>query len=72
MTTELRVSVGDVGNLLGVAEDFVYRWMETRGLPAHKNGRLWRSELTQVDAWVEAGATNEVPADGTQKGGGEE
>jgi excisionase family DNA binding protein len=40
---------------LGVARDSVYRWIEVRGLPAHKVGRIWKFKLSQVDAWVEAG-----------------
>jgi excisionase family DNA binding protein len=49
------VSVEDVAKHLGVARDSVYRWIESRGLPAHKVGRIWKFKLSQVDAWVEAG-----------------
>lgn len=31
-----------------------YRWIDARGLPAHKIGRLWKFRLSEVDAWVEA------------------
>lgn len=54
-TNEPWVSVEDVAKHLGVARDSVYRWIESRGLPAHKIGRLWKFKLSQVDAWVEAG-----------------
>lgn len=54
-TTEPWVSVEDVAKHLGVARDSVYRWIESRGLPAHKVGRIWKFKLSQVDAWVEAG-----------------
>lgn len=53
-TSEPWVSVDDVAKHLGVARDSVYRWIESRGLPAHKIGRLWKFKLSQVDAWVEA------------------
>lgn len=55
MTTEPWVSVEAVAKHLGVARDSVYRWIESRGLPAHKVGRIWKFKLSQVDAWVEAG-----------------
>lgn len=55
MTTEPWVSVEDVAKHLGVTRDSVYRWIESRGLPAHKVGRIWKCKLSQVDAWVEAG-----------------
>lgn len=50
--TEPWVSVEDVANHLGVAKDSIYRWIENKGLPAHKIGRLWKFKLTEVDDWV--------------------
>ena len=49
------VSVEDVAKHLGVAKDSVYRWIERKGLPAHRMGRLWKFKLSQVDEWVQAG-----------------
>jgi excisionase family DNA binding protein len=46
------VSVEDVAAHLGVARDSVYRWIEGRGLPAHRIGRLLKFKLSEVDAWV--------------------
>jgi excisionase family DNA binding protein len=54
MTTEPWASVDDVAKHLGVAKDSVYRWIETRSLPAHKIGRLWKFKLSAVDDWVRA------------------
>ncbi len=44
----------DVAAHLGVTKDSIYRWIERRGLPASKIGKLWKLKLTAVDAWVEA------------------
>ncbi len=49
------VSVEDVAKHLGVAKDSIYRWIETKGLPAKRIGRLWKFKLSEVDAWVQAG-----------------
>lgn len=65
-TAEPWVSVEDVAKHLGVARDSVYRWIESRGLPAHKIGRIWKFKLSQVDAWVEAGG-----AKSDDQGGGD-
>ena len=46
------VGVEDVAAHLGVAKDSVYRWIEERGLPAHRVGRLFRFKLSEIDAWV--------------------
>ena len=63
-TNEPWVSVEDVAKHLGVARDSVYRWIESRGLPAHKIGRLWKFKLSQVDAWVEAGGAESDDVEG--------
>lgn len=53
---------------LGVAKDTIYRWIESRGLPAHRVGRLWKCnrrtltwkfKLSEVDAWVERGGAGD-------------
>jgi excisionase family DNA binding protein len=54
--TEPWSSVEEVAKHLGVAQDSIYRWIEARGLPAHKIGRLWKVKLSEVDEWVRAGS----------------
>jgi excisionase family DNA binding protein len=57
------VSVDVVASHLGVAKDTVYRWIDRRGLPAHKVGRLWKFKLDEVDEWVRGGGADDLPAD---------
>jgi excisionase family DNA binding protein len=45
-------SVEEVTAHLGIVRDTVYRWIETKGLPAHRIGRLWKFKLSEVDTWV--------------------
>ena len=54
-TNEPWVSVEDVAKHLGAARCPVYRWIEPRGLPAHKIGHIWKLKRPQVDAWMDAG-----------------
>jgi len=42
----------DVARYLGVVQDTVYLWRER--LPAHKIGRLWKFQFSEVDEWVRA------------------
>lgn len=59
------VSVDEVAKHLDVAKDSVYRWIEKKGLPAHRMGRLWKFRISEVDEWVlagGAGSTNENDA----------
>jgi excisionase family DNA binding protein len=55
------VSVDDVAEHLGVVRDTVYRWIDRRGLPAHKVGRLWKFKLSEVDRWVRSGGAADAP-----------
>src|SRR6185295_15945670 len=57
------VTVGDVARHLGVVKDSIYRWIERRGLPAQRVGRLWKLKLSEVDEWVRrGGAKDKSPA----------
>lgn len=42
----------DVTKHLGLAKDAIYRWIERRGLPVQKIGRLRKFKLSEVDEWV--------------------
>jgi len=59
MNSEPWVNAIDVARHLGVVKDTVYRWRERKGLPAHKIGRLWKFQLSEVDEWVRAGGADE-------------
>lgn len=58
MSAEPWVSVDEVAKHLSVAKDSIYRWIEHKGLPAHKVGRLWKFKLSEVDEWVRAGGAS--------------
>lgn len=58
MKREPWVSVRDVAAHLGVKRETVYVWIERKGMPARKIGRLWKLRLSEVDEWVEAGGAN--------------
>lgn len=61
VTDERWVGVDDVAYHLAVGKDSVYRWVEKRGLPARKVGRLLRFRLSEVDIWVQAGGGETSP-----------
>jgi excisionase family DNA binding protein len=62
------VPVDDVARHLGVARDTIYRWIETRGLPAHRVGRLWKFKIDEIDEWVRRGeAADRDPSDGERR-----
>lgn len=46
------VGIEDVAAHLRVAKESIYRWVESKGFPAHRVGRLLRFKLSEVDEWV--------------------
>jgi len=57
--TEPWVSIDDVVAHLKVTKDSVYRWIESRSLPAHKVGRHWRFKLSEIDEWIRCGESSD-------------
>ena len=46
------LSADDIASHLGVTKDTVYAWITEKGMPAHRVGRLWKFQASEVDAWV--------------------
>ena len=59
------VSVEQVSEHMDVTRDSIYRWIDRKGLPAHRVGRLWKFKVSAVDEWMRAGGAN----DSTENGG---
>ena len=61
-------SVTEIAQHLGVARETVYRWIESRGMPAHRVGRFWKFQLAEVDAWVKSGEADVSNGAGPSEG----
>ena len=49
------VGISEVAAHLQVAKESIYRWVDAKGFPAHRVGRLLRFRLSEVDEWVKTG-----------------
>jgi len=49
------LTVDDISKYLSVTKDTIYKWIEYRNMPAHKVGRKWMFQKTEVDEWVKSG-----------------
>jgi excisionase family DNA binding protein len=55
------LSVEEIADHLGVSKDTVYAWISKKSMPAHRVGRLWKFQKTEVDQWVKAGGASDDP-----------
>jgi len=55
---EPRSSADKLAKHVRIVKDSIYRSIELRGLPAHKVGPLWKSQLLKVDASVRGRAAD--------------
>ena len=57
------LSADDIAAHLGITKDTVYTWIAEKAMPAHKVGRLWKFQASEIDGWVRGGAAaSEHPA----------
>jgi len=49
------LAVDDVGKYLSVTKDTIYKWIDNRNMPAHKVGRKWMFQKSEIDEWVKSG-----------------
>jgi excisionase family DNA binding protein len=53
------LSVEEIAKHLGVSKETIYRWVEKKNIPAHKLGRQWKFQVSEVDEWVKNGGADE-------------
>lgn len=51
------LSAEEIAAHLGVTKDTVYSWIADKAMPAHKIGRLWKFQASEVDSWVRSDGT---------------
>jgi excisionase family DNA binding protein len=49
------LSADDIAAHLGITKDTVYTWIAEKAMPAHKVGRLWKFQASEIDDWVRRG-----------------
>lgn len=53
------LSMNEITEHLGVSCDTVLSWIIKKKMPAHKIGRLWKFQISEVDAWIKRGGSAE-------------
>ena len=66
MTVDRWLSVDEIAKYLGVVKASIYRWIEQKGLPAHKVGKLWKFKRDEVDGWIRSGGAGDEASSSSQ------
>ena len=57
---EQLLSVDDICDYFGTKRDTIYNWIDKRGLPAYRLGRLWKFKKEEVDRWLNEAQVNKT------------
>lgn len=57
-TKEKWSSLENIAEHLGVSKDTIYRWIAKKQMPATKIGRQWKFKLSEVEAWIKNGKSD--------------
>ena len=52
------LSVAEICVYLGIKRNIVYKWIDKKGLPAHRAGKFWKFKINEVDEWVKSNSNN--------------
>lgn len=52
---EAWLSAEEIAAHLGITKDTVYDWIAGKRMPAHRVGRLWKFQVSEIDEWVRSG-----------------
>lgn len=58
------LSVEEIAEYLGISKDTVYAWIAKKNMPAHRVGRFWKFQRSEVDEWIKSGAADESKIEG--------
>lgn len=53
--TDRWLSVQEIAHYLGISKETIYRWLDSKKIPAHKIGKQWKFKTQEVDQWIIAG-----------------
>lgn len=59
--TDRWLSVQEIAQYLGISKETIYRWVDSEKIPAHKVGKQWKFQVSEVNNWVKTGKSAELP-----------
>ncbi|WP_418515062.1 helix-turn-helix transcriptional regulator [Erysipelothrix rhusiopathiae] len=62
------LSLGEISKHVGCSKDTIRAWIKKGTIPYHKVGRLYKFKVSEVDAWIESGASADADKKDTTEG----
>ena len=59
MAESKQLTLVEICEYLKVSRETVLNWINKKNMPAHKAGRLWRFDASEVDEWIKSGGAAE-------------
>ena len=53
--SEAWVGINEAAAHLGATPETIRNWIKKTDIPAHKIGKLWKFNLSELDEWVKSG-----------------
>ncbi len=61
------LSLKEISKHIGCSKDTIRNWIKKEAIPYHKLGRLYKFRLSEVDFWIESGASAQADETGGKK-----
>tara|TARA_R110002049_G_scaffold85580_1_gene217632 strand:+ start:401 stop:598 length:198 start_codon:yes stop_codon:yes gene_type:complete len=58
--TDRWLSVQEIAQYLGISKETIYRWVESDRIPAHKVGKQWKFQVSEINTWIKSGEASEI------------
>lgn len=58
--TDRWLSVQEIAQYLGISKETIYRWVESDKIPAHKVGKQWKFQVSEVNSWIKSGESSKL------------
>lgn len=58
--TDRWLSVQEIAQYLGISKETIYRWVESDKIPAHKVGKQWKFQVSEVNSWIKSGKASKL------------
>lgn len=52
-------SMNEISEYLGITRDTALSWIEKRGMPGVKVGRVWKFKISEIDDWMRSGQSTD-------------